>query len=103
MFEAQALTYLVKEVYFPWLSRPEAVQAGQLILTAVSADEPGHKRLSRCKMVPVVLTLYAGKEDYEYRVAQQEKKGIAALRRRRVRNIPAICTTTYTSNLEKNS
>ncbi len=103
MFEAQALTDLVKEVYFPWLSRPEAIQAGQLTLTAVSADEPGHKRLSRCKMVPVVLTLYAGKEDYEYRVAQQEKKGIAALRRRRFRNIPAICTTTYTSNLEKNS
>ena len=75
---------LAKEVYFPWLSRPEAIQAGQLILTAVSADEPGHKRLSRCKMVPVVLTLYAGKEDYEYRVAQQEKKGIAALRRRQI-------------------
>ena len=84
LFEAQALTDLVKEVYFPWLSRPEAIQAGQLILTAVSADEPGHKRLSRCKMVSVVLTLYAGKEDYEYRVAQQEKKGIAALRRRQI-------------------
>jgi hypothetical protein len=43
LFEAQALTELIKEVYFPWLSQPEAVQAGQLVLTAVSADEPGHR------------------------------------------------------------
>lgn len=84
MFEAQALTELIKEVYFPWLSRPKAIQAGQLVLTLVSADEPGHKRLSQCKMVSVVLTLHAGKEDYEYRVAQQEKKGIAALRRQQI-------------------
>ena len=59
-FEAEALTGLVKEVYFPWLSQPEAIQAGQLAMTAVSADEPGHKPLSKRKMVPVVLTLYAG-------------------------------------------
>ena len=84
LFEAQALTDLIKEVYFPWLSRPEAIQAGQLALTAVSADEPAHRRLSRCKMVPVVLTLYAGEEDYEYRVTQKGKKGITALRRRQI-------------------
>ena len=84
LFEAEALTDLIKEVYFPWLSRPEAIQVGQLVLTAVSADEPGHKPLSRCKMVPVILTLYAGKGDYEYRVAQKHKQGIAALRRRQI-------------------
>ena len=64
-FEAEALTNLVKDVYFPWLSQPEAIQAGQLVLTAVSADAPGHKPLSQCKMVSVVLTLYAGEEDHE--------------------------------------
>ncbi len=84
LFEAQALTDLIKEVYFPWLSRPEAIQAGQLVLTAVSADEPGHKRLSLCKMVPVVLTLYAGEKDYEYRVTRKGKKGISALRQRQI-------------------
>lgn len=82
-FEAEALTELVKEVYFPWLSRPEAIQAGQLALTAVSADEPGHKPLSQCKMVPVVLTLYAGEEDHQYRLAQ-DRNGVAALRRRQM-------------------
>lgn len=82
-FEAEALTELVKEVYFPWLSQPEAIQAGQLAMTAVSADEPGHKPLSQCKMVPVVLTLYAGKEDHEYRLAQG-RKGITALRQRQM-------------------
>jgi hypothetical protein len=83
-FEAEALTDLVKEVYFPWLAQPEAIQAGQLAMTAVSADEPGHKPLSKCKMVPVVLTLYAGEEDHEYRLAQGGAQGTVALRRRQM-------------------
>lgn len=83
-FEAQALTDLVKEVYFPWLAQPEAIQAGQLAMTAVSADEPGHKPLSQCKMVPVVLTLYAGEEDHKYRLAKEGAQGTVALRRRQI-------------------
>lgn len=79
MFEAESLTELIKEVYFPWLSQPEAIQAGQLALTAVSADEPGHKPLSKCKMEPVVSTLYAGEEDHQYRLSH-EPKGTVALR-----------------------
>jgi hypothetical protein len=84
LFEAEALTELVKEVYFPWLSQPEAVQAGQLVLTAVSADEPGHRPLANCKMVPVVLTLYAGEEDHRYRLSQKGPKGTVALRQRQI-------------------
>jgi len=72
-FEAEALIGLVKEVYFPWLSQPEAIQAGQLAMTAVSADEPGHKPLSKRKMVPVVLTLYAGEEDHRYRLIRGQR------------------------------
>lgn len=83
LFEAKALTDLVKEVYFPWLAQPEAIQAGQLVLTVVSAEEPGHKRLKYCKMVSVVLTLYAGAEDYQYRLAHGPN-GVAALRQRQV-------------------
>ena len=82
-FEAEALTNLVREVYFPWLSQPEAIQAGQLAMTAVSADEPGHKPLSHCKMVPLVLTLYAGEEDHLVRLSQG-RNGIAALRQRQI-------------------
>ena len=81
LFEAHALTELVKEVYFPWLAPSETIQAGQLAMTAVSADEPGHKPLAQCKMAPIVLTLYAGPEDYEYRRAH-EPNGVAALRQR---------------------
>ena len=84
LFEAQALTELVKEVYFPWLSQPEAIQAGQLVLTAVSADEPGYKPLAKCKMVPVVLTLYAGSDDHEYRLSQEGTTGTVALRQRQI-------------------
>jgi hypothetical protein len=83
-FEAQALTDLVKEVYFPWLAQPEAIQAGQLAMTAVSADEPGHKPLAQCQMVPVVLTLYAGEEDHAYRLSQKGAQGTVALRRRQI-------------------
>jgi len=82
-FEAEALTDLVKEVYFPWLSQPEAIQAGQLAMTAVSADEPGHRPLSKCKMVPVVLTLYAGEEDHRYRLSQK-RNGTVSLRQRQI-------------------
>lgn len=89
LFEAQALTELVREVYFPWLSQPEAVQAGQLAIIAVSADEPGHtilaqgKPLAQCKMVPVILTLYAGEEDYQYRLSKGST-GVAALRQQQI-------------------
>jgi hypothetical protein len=85
-FEAAALTDLVKEVYFPWLSQPEGIQAGQLALTAVSADAPGHKPLSQCKMVPVILTLYAGEEDHAYRLAHGSQ-GVTALRRRQIERL----------------
>lgn len=83
MFEAQALTELVKEVYFPWLTQPEAIQAGQLVMVAVSADEPGHKPLAKCKMTPVLLTLYAGEEDHNYRLQQ----GVAALRQHQIKRM----------------
>lgn len=81
LFEAEALTELVREVYFPWLAQPEAVQAGQLALTAISDEEPPHKPLSKCKMVPIVVTLYAGLEDYHYR---QQHGSVAALRQRQI-------------------
>jgi hypothetical protein len=86
LFEAQALTELVRDVYFPWLTQPEAIQAGQLAMTAVSAEEPGHKPLSKCKMVPVVLTLYAGEDDYQYRL-EHEPDGVAALRQRQMERL----------------
>ncbi len=79
MFEAEAVTDLVREVYFPWLANPAAVQAGQLAMTAVSADEPGHKPLAQCKMVPIVLTLYAGESDHRLRL-EHGRQGIARLR-----------------------
>lgn len=83
MFEAEAITDLVREVYFPWLASPEAIQAGQLALTAVSADEPGHKPLANCKMVSVVLTLYAGEGDHRSRL-EHGRQGIPQLRQKQI-------------------
>lgn len=83
MFEAEAITELIREVYFPWLASPAVIQAGQLALTAVSADEPGHKPLAQCKMVPIVLTLYAGEEDHRLRL-KHSRQGIARLRQAQI-------------------
>lgn len=83
MFEADAITDLIKEVYFPRLAGPPTVQAGQLALTAVSADEPGHKPLAQCKMVPIVLTLYGGEEDHCLRL-EHGRQGIARLRQKQM-------------------
>ena len=83
MFEADAITDLIKEVYFPRLAGPTTVQAGQLALTAVSADEPGHKPLAQCKMVPIVLTLYGGEEDHCLRL-EHGRQGIARLRQKQM-------------------
>jgi hypothetical protein len=83
LFEAQALTDLIKDVSLPWRSEAAAIHAGQLAMTAVSADEPGHKPLAHCKMVPGVLTLYASVEDFHYRQAH-EPNGVAALRQRQI-------------------
>ena len=75
-FEAEALTNLVKEVCFPWLSQPEAIQAGQLAMTAVSADEPGHKPL-----IPLLLDIIQQKpwQVNHQNYAQSEKQKREAL------------------------
>ena len=86
LFEAQALTQLVREVYFPWIAQPETVQAGQLALIAISADEPPHKPLSKCQMVPIVVTLYAGDEDFRFR-RQHATEGVARLRQRQIQRM----------------
>ena len=69
--ETQALTDLIEEGYFSWLAQPKATQTGKPAMTVILADELGHKPLSKCKMVLVVLTLYAGEEDHEYRLVQK--------------------------------
>jgi hypothetical protein len=48
-FQAEALTSPVKDVHFPWLSEPEAIQAGQSAVAAVPARWPGHKPLSNAR------------------------------------------------------
>ena len=55
-------------------------RANLQLMTSVSADEPGHKPLARCKTAPVVLTLYAGADDYEYpgrTLAPARKRGVS--------------------------
>ena len=84
-FEAEAVSEVVKEVYFPFLDE-QSVKAppGKVTLIAVDADEPAGKSVVDCEKQNVCLTLHRGSEDD--RILQE--KGPAGFRQAR---IPEIC------------
>jgi hypothetical protein len=84
-FEAEAVSEVVKEVYFPFLDE-QSVKAppGKVTLIAVDADEPAGKSVVDCEKQNVCLTLYRGPEDD--RILQEKEP--AGFRQAR---IPEIC------------
>lgn len=80
-FVSQAILQAVKEVYpLDPEDVGQALGVGQLKLLVVAADEPPGKSLEECQKIPVLLTLDAGREDFEVRLWQ----GVVGLRRARV-------------------
>ena len=68
-FVSQAILAAVKEVYS--IGPDDAEQQlglGQIKLLVVAAEEPAGKSLEECQKVTVLLTLDAGKEDYQVRL-----------------------------------
>jgi hypothetical protein len=84
-FEAEAVSEVVKEVYFPFLDE-QSVKAppGKVTLVAVDADEPAGKSVVDCEKQNVCLTLHRGPVDD--RILQE--RGPAGFRQAR---IPEIC------------
>lgn len=80
-FVSEAILRTVKQLY-PLDPQQEAepLGLGRLRLLVVSAEEPAGKPLEECQKVTVVLTLDAGKDDYEVRLHQ----GVTGLRRTRI-------------------
>jgi len=80
-FVSQAILQTVKEV-FPL--DPEdlsnQLELGRIRLLVVAAHEPAGKALDECQKASVLLTLDAGKPDFEVRVHQ----GVTGLRRARI-------------------
>ncbi len=85
-FVSQAILAPVKEV-FSIGSDDAQVQLGlgQMKLLAVAAEEPAGKSLEECQKVSVLLTLDAGQEDFQVRLAH----GVEGLRRARILRVTA--------------
>jgi hypothetical protein len=80
-FVSQAILGAVKEIFaIGPEDRDHQLGLGQIRLLVVAAEEPAGKALEECQKVSVLLTLDAGQEDYQVRLAH----GVEGLRRRRI-------------------
>jgi hypothetical protein len=80
-FVSQAILAAVKEIFAIGPDdRDHQLGLGQIRLLVVAAEEPAGKALEECQKVSVLLTLDAGQEDYQVRLAH----GVEGLRRRRI-------------------
>ena len=85
-FVSQAILTTVKEVFPIGLDDPEQqLGLGQIKLLVVAATEPAGKPLDQCQKVTVLLTLDAGPQDFQVRLAQ----GVEGLRRGRILRVAA--------------
>jgi hypothetical protein len=85
-FVSQAILTTVKDVFPIGRDDPEhQLGLGQIKLLAVAATEPAGKSLEQCQKVTVLLTLDAGPEDLQVRLAQ----GVEGLRRGRILRVAA--------------
>ena len=85
-FVSRAILATVKEVFAIGPEEPDHyLGLGRIRLLVVAADEPAGKPLAACQKVPVLLTLDAGPEDYQVRLAH----GVEGLRRGRILRVTA--------------
>jgi hypothetical protein len=85
-FVSQAILGTVKEVFcFGSDEAGPQLGLGRIRLLVVAAEEPAGKSLEECQKVTVVLTLDAGQEDFQIRLAH----GVEGLRRARILRVTA--------------
>jgi Protein of unknown function (DUF1670) len=85
-FVSQAILATVKEVFAIGPEEPDHhLGLGRIRLLVVAAPEPAGKPLAGCQKVSVLLTLDAGPEDYQVRLAH----GVEGLRRCRILRVTA--------------
>jgi len=82
-FEAKAILNAVYETYQPFFDNSGAMKPGQVLFEVVSVENGAQKKLSDCKMLSVILTLDAGKEDLDIKAIS----GVQGLRRHRLQRI----------------
>jgi hypothetical protein len=85
-FVSQAILTTVKEVFPIGLEDAQhQLGLGQIKLLVVAAEEPSGKPLEQCQKVTVLLTLDAGQDDFQVRLAH----GVEGLRRSRILRVTA--------------
>jgi Protein of unknown function (DUF1670) len=85
-FVSQAILATVKEIFAVGPEEPDhQLGLGRIRLLVVAAEEPAGKPLADCQKVPVLLSLDAGPEDYQVRLAH----GVEGLRRCRILRVTA--------------
>lgn len=82
-FESKAILNAVYQTYQPFFDNSGAMKPGQILFEVVSIDSGAQMKLSQCKMVSVILTLDAGKEDLLIR----EQQGVQGLRQHRLQRV----------------
>ena len=85
-FVSQAILAAVKEIFAVGPEDSDhQLGLGQIRLLVIAAEEPAGKALAECQKVSALLTLDAGQEDYQVRLAH----GVEGLRRRRILRVTA--------------
>lgn len=57
-FESRAILEVVKDTYLGQLRNPGHLKPGQMVVTAIKADEPPGKPLKDCQFMPIVVTVH---------------------------------------------
>jgi hypothetical protein len=94
-FESRAILAVVKETYLDQLRNPGHLKPGQMITTAIKADEPPGKPLAQCQFVPIVVTVHSlGDEQLRQGAGRQ---AVARMRRLQIERMAweAVAQETY--------
>ena len=96
-FESRAVLATVKETYLARLHPSEYLRPGQMMVMAISADEPPGKPLRECQFKPIVVTVHAEGTDERVRQGAGGRQGIACLRRIQIQRVAweAVVQGTY--------
>jgi hypothetical protein len=78
-FESRAILEVVKETYLGQLRNPGHLKPGQMVTTAIKAQEPPGKPLPECQFVPIVITVHAPEDQQLRRGAGRQ--AVARVRR----------------------
>lgn len=94
-FESRAVLETVKDIYMAQLRTPDTLKPGQMIVLAISADEPPGKPLKECQFVPIVVTVHAP-EDQQLR-QRAGRQGVARVRQAQLTRVAweAMAQETY--------